>query len=483
MHRADAVDSSPGRWFTAVLHRREAAQAGCGRSRSRMGSMAATDDSARIRGLLDLARVIRADEPLPAKLDRIAATVARSLGFGAVSISLHRPAWDDFEVAVLHGPAQPDALELRLDGADGRPLGMLAVDRPVRRGRARGAGGIRGTCRSGDRVGARGRRRSALPGRTRADARRLVTARRLALGRLRAERRLRGRPRRARLRPRGRRARRPGRRPLPPRGRRRRRPGARGSPARGSDRCARRHLRPRLRGRGLLPAAPRGGAGARRRGADLVRVVAERSRRARVEPALARRPLAQRVRRRRGLHLGRRPARSPASRAPAPAGAAAAGEPGRRRARSRLPLRGAPHGGGAARLDARRLACRDHALRRRRPRPRLERRCAPDVRPSRCGGDRRGAAVDPGRDPAELPRALRTVRRARPGPRGGLPRPSRRRHDDRRPHHLGPGAQRRRRDDRCRHGDRGHHRATPRGRRPATAATRSSRRSTRRRSS
>ena len=38
--------------------------------------MAATDDSTRIRGLLDLARIVRADEPLPAKLERIAATVA-----------------------------------------------------------------------------------------------------------------------------------------------------------------------------------------------------------------------------------------------------------------------------------------------------------------------------------------------------------------------------------------------------------------------
>ena len=147
--------------------------------------------------------------PLPAKLERIAAAVASSLGFGAVAISLHRPAWDDFEVVALHGLELPAALELplpqrrRADARDprGRPGGLAGGPRGARR--------VRRARRAGDRVGPGGGRRGAAQRGARADARRLLASRRPALRRLGARGGVRGRTRCARLRARDRRARRP----------------------------------------------------------------------------------------------------------------------------------------------------------------------------------------------------------------------------------------------------------------------------------
>ncbi|HEY0387691.1 MAG TPA: diguanylate cyclase [Gaiellales bacterium] len=57
---------------------------------------------ARLRGLLDVSRVVRDDDSLPHVLSAIARTIAESLGYKAVVVNLYRPAWDDFEVTTVH---------------------------------------------------------------------------------------------------------------------------------------------------------------------------------------------------------------------------------------------------------------------------------------------------------------------------------------------------------------------------------------------
>jgi len=58
---------------------------------------------ARLRGLLEVARAMRGGGDLQPLLEAIARVISVSLGFGTVVINLHRPAWDDFEVAIVHG--------------------------------------------------------------------------------------------------------------------------------------------------------------------------------------------------------------------------------------------------------------------------------------------------------------------------------------------------------------------------------------------
>jgi len=58
---------------------------------------------ARLRGLLEAARAVRGGGDLQPLLEAIARVISVSLGFGTVVINLHRPAWDDFEVAIVHG--------------------------------------------------------------------------------------------------------------------------------------------------------------------------------------------------------------------------------------------------------------------------------------------------------------------------------------------------------------------------------------------
>jgi diguanylate cyclase (GGDEF)-like protein len=57
----------------------------------------------RLRGLLEAARAVRAGGDLHPLLEAIARVISVSLGFRTVVINLHRPAWDDFEVVVVHG--------------------------------------------------------------------------------------------------------------------------------------------------------------------------------------------------------------------------------------------------------------------------------------------------------------------------------------------------------------------------------------------
>jgi diguanylate cyclase (GGDEF)-like protein len=58
---------------------------------------------AHLRGLLEVTRLLRADEDLESLLGACARTVSESLGFATVVISLYRPAWNDFAVTSVHG--------------------------------------------------------------------------------------------------------------------------------------------------------------------------------------------------------------------------------------------------------------------------------------------------------------------------------------------------------------------------------------------
>jgi diguanylate cyclase (GGDEF)-like protein/putative nucleotidyltransferase with HDIG domain len=58
---------------------------------------------AELRGLLDVAQAMRTGDSLKPVLEAIARVIAGSLGFATVAVNLHRPAFDDFEVVVVHG--------------------------------------------------------------------------------------------------------------------------------------------------------------------------------------------------------------------------------------------------------------------------------------------------------------------------------------------------------------------------------------------
>jgi diguanylate cyclase (GGDEF)-like protein len=58
-----------------------------------------------LRGLLEVIRLVRAEENLPELLEAVARTISESLGYETVAISLYRPAWDDFAVTTIHGNA------------------------------------------------------------------------------------------------------------------------------------------------------------------------------------------------------------------------------------------------------------------------------------------------------------------------------------------------------------------------------------------
>ncbi|MGN6378700.1 MAG: sensor domain-containing diguanylate cyclase [Gaiellales bacterium] len=57
----------------------------------------------RLRGLLEVTRLVRDETDTGRLLDAIAATIAESLGYDTVVINLYRPAWNDFEVTTVHG--------------------------------------------------------------------------------------------------------------------------------------------------------------------------------------------------------------------------------------------------------------------------------------------------------------------------------------------------------------------------------------------
>jgi PAS domain S-box-containing protein len=57
----------------------------------------------RLRGLLEVTRLVRTGEELPELLAAIARTVADSLGFRTVVVNLYRRQWDDFVVTTVYG--------------------------------------------------------------------------------------------------------------------------------------------------------------------------------------------------------------------------------------------------------------------------------------------------------------------------------------------------------------------------------------------
>jgi diguanylate cyclase (GGDEF)-like protein len=56
-----------------------------------------------LRGLVEVTRLLRAREDLPALLEAVARTIGESLGYRTVAVNLYRPEWDDFEVTTVYG--------------------------------------------------------------------------------------------------------------------------------------------------------------------------------------------------------------------------------------------------------------------------------------------------------------------------------------------------------------------------------------------
>ena len=86
-----------------------------------------------LRGLLEVTRLLRAQEELPELLDAVARAIGESLGYGTVAINLYRPEWDDFQVATVHGNEKArDALLGRV--RPGSDWEVLLDERFLRRG-------------------------------------------------------------------------------------------------------------------------------------------------------------------------------------------------------------------------------------------------------------------------------------------------------------------------------------------------------------
>jgi diguanylate cyclase (GGDEF)-like protein len=86
-----------------------------------------------LRGLLEVTRLLRAQEDLPELLAAIARVTGESLGYQTVVINLYRPEWDDFSVTTVQGSKEArEALLGRVrSGAD---WDRLLAPRFLRRG-------------------------------------------------------------------------------------------------------------------------------------------------------------------------------------------------------------------------------------------------------------------------------------------------------------------------------------------------------------
>ncbi len=86
-----------------------------------------------LRGLVEVTRLLRAREDLPALLDAVARTIGQSLGYRTVVVNLYRQAWNDFEVTTVYGNEEARSLLLGTvrEGADWT---VLLTDRFERRG-------------------------------------------------------------------------------------------------------------------------------------------------------------------------------------------------------------------------------------------------------------------------------------------------------------------------------------------------------------
>jgi diguanylate cyclase (GGDEF)-like protein len=86
-----------------------------------------------LRGLVEVTRLLRAREDLPALLDAVARTIGESLGYRTVAVNLYRPAWDDFEVTTVYG--NDEAKKVLLGNArPGDDWTILLSERFERRG-------------------------------------------------------------------------------------------------------------------------------------------------------------------------------------------------------------------------------------------------------------------------------------------------------------------------------------------------------------
>ena len=86
-----------------------------------------------LRGLVEVTRLLRAREDLPALLDAVARTIGESLGYGTVAVNVYRPAWDDFEVTTVYGNDEARATLLG-SGRSGDDWTVLLSERFERRG-------------------------------------------------------------------------------------------------------------------------------------------------------------------------------------------------------------------------------------------------------------------------------------------------------------------------------------------------------------
>ena len=86
-----------------------------------------------LRALVEVTRLLRAREDLPALLDAVARTIGESLGYRTVAVNLYRPAWDDFEVTTVHGNEEARAMLLG-NNRPGDDWTVLLSDRFERRG-------------------------------------------------------------------------------------------------------------------------------------------------------------------------------------------------------------------------------------------------------------------------------------------------------------------------------------------------------------
>jgi diguanylate cyclase (GGDEF)-like protein len=88
----------------------------------------------RLRGFLEVTRIVRSEEELGGLLASIARAISESLGFATVAVHLYRPAWDDFEVTTVHGGRE--AVEKLLGDTRDREVWEPLIDERYLRGGA-----------------------------------------------------------------------------------------------------------------------------------------------------------------------------------------------------------------------------------------------------------------------------------------------------------------------------------------------------------
>jgi diguanylate cyclase (GGDEF)-like protein len=86
-----------------------------------------------LRGLVEVTRLLRAREDLPALLDAVARTIGESLGYRTVAVNLYRPEWDDFHVTTVYGNEEARTTLLG-HARPGDDWSVLLSDRFERRG-------------------------------------------------------------------------------------------------------------------------------------------------------------------------------------------------------------------------------------------------------------------------------------------------------------------------------------------------------------